>query len=134
MNGKIHANNFNLKFFFTYNNIKYQNMTSWKSIEESYIKCWMILCAFLCVCGTRAWTHGLHLESLHQPFFCDGFFQDRVPGLALNFDPPNLCLISGVSYQCSPFYVFWKGDPEVSFFIWSHNLYTWCIFPCISKQ
>jgi hypothetical protein len=25
-----------------------------------------------------AWTQGLHLEPLHQPFFDDGFFQDRV--------------------------------------------------------
>jgi hypothetical protein len=25
-------------------------------------------------CGTVAWTQGLHLESLHQPFFCEGFF------------------------------------------------------------
>jgi hypothetical protein len=24
------------------------------------------------------WTQGLHLEPLHQPFFCDGIFQDRV--------------------------------------------------------
>jgi hypothetical protein len=26
-------------------------------------------------CGTRAWTQGLHLEPLHQPFFCDGCFK-----------------------------------------------------------
>jgi hypothetical protein len=25
-----------------------------------------------------AWTQGLHLEPLHQPFFVEGFFRDRV--------------------------------------------------------
>jgi hypothetical protein len=24
------------------------------------------------------WTQGLHFEPLHQPFFCDGVFRDRV--------------------------------------------------------
>jgi hypothetical protein len=32
----------------------------------------------LCVCGTRVWTQGLYLESLRQPIFVMGFFQDRV--------------------------------------------------------
>jgi hypothetical protein len=27
--------------------------------------------------GTAAWTQGLHLESLHQPYFCEGFFEIR---------------------------------------------------------
>jgi hypothetical protein len=26
-------------------------------------------------CGTRAWTQGLHLEPLYQPYFCEGFFE-----------------------------------------------------------
>jgi hypothetical protein len=26
-------------------------------------------------CGTGFWTQGLHLESLHQPFFVKGFFE-----------------------------------------------------------
>jgi hypothetical protein len=48
---------------------------------------------------TGVWTQGLHLEALHQSFFCDGIFQDRVleticPGLALNQDPADLYLLS----------------------------------------
>jgi hypothetical protein len=30
------------------------------------------------------WTQGLHLESLHQPFLCDGCFRDRVSWTGLN--------------------------------------------------
>jgi hypothetical protein len=50
-------------------------------------------------CSTRAWTQGLPLGPLHQPFFCDGFFWDRVsqtilPGLSLKLDPPDFCLLS----------------------------------------
>jgi hypothetical protein len=46
-------------------------------------------------CGTGDCTQGLHLESLHH----EGFFQDRVSqticlGLALNHNPPELCLLS----------------------------------------
>jgi hypothetical protein len=26
-------------------------------------------------CGTGAWTQGLHLELLHQPYFCEGVFK-----------------------------------------------------------
>jgi hypothetical protein len=28
--------------------------------------------------GTGAWTQDLHFEPLHQPFFCDGYFWDRI--------------------------------------------------------
>jgi hypothetical protein len=28
--------------------------------------------------STRVWTQGVHLEPLHQPYFCDGFFRDKV--------------------------------------------------------
>jgi hypothetical protein len=31
-------------------------------------------------CVSGDWTQGLHLEPLHQLFFCDGFFRDRVSG------------------------------------------------------
>jgi hypothetical protein len=46
-----------------------------------------------------AWTQGLHLEPLHQPFFVKGFFKIRVsgnylPSLAWNCDPSDLCLLS----------------------------------------
>jgi hypothetical protein len=30
---------------------------------------------FLFFGSTEAWTEGLHLESLHQPYFCEGFFK-----------------------------------------------------------
>jgi hypothetical protein len=62
---------------------------------------------FICSGSTGFWTQGLMLdrqvllllESLHQPFLCDGYFQDRVsqticPRLALNHDPPDLCFLS----------------------------------------
>jgi hypothetical protein len=29
----------------------------------------------VCVCDTGSWILGLHLEPLHQPFFCDGCFE-----------------------------------------------------------
>jgi hypothetical protein len=49
--------------------------------------------------GTGVWTEDLHLEPFHQPFFCEGFFRDRVswtvcPGLALNRSLSDLCLLS----------------------------------------
>jgi hypothetical protein len=30
---------------------------------------------FFFFCGTGAWTRGLHLEPLHQPYLCEGFFE-----------------------------------------------------------
>jgi hypothetical protein len=49
---------------------------------------------------------GLHLESLHQPFFVMGFFEigsmTICPGLASNLDPPNLCLPRSSNYRCEP--------------------------------
>jgi hypothetical protein len=37
------------------------------------------VCLFLhFFCGTGAWTQGLHLEPLHQPYFCERFFRDKV--------------------------------------------------------
>jgi hypothetical protein len=34
--------------------------------------------SFFFFCGTGAWTQGLHLEPLHQPYFCEGFLWDKV--------------------------------------------------------
>jgi hypothetical protein len=53
---------------------------------------------FFFFCSTGVWTHGLHLEPLHQPFFVMCIW-DRVSwtilsGLALNYDTPDLCLLS----------------------------------------
>jgi hypothetical protein len=48
--------------------------------------------------GTWASIQGLHLEPLHQPFFCGGFFDELfaeglmmnyLPRLASNCDPPE---------------------------------------------
>jgi hypothetical protein len=33
------------------------------------------LIQFFLFCGTGAWTQGLHLEPLHQPYFYEGFFE-----------------------------------------------------------
>jgi hypothetical protein len=60
----------------------WQIVLTWKV----YIQCflfanWKIirLCDFFfSFCCTRAWIQGLHLEPLHQPLFCDGFFWDTV--------------------------------------------------------
>jgi hypothetical protein len=35
---------------------------------------------FFFFCGTGAWTQGLHLEHLHQPYFCDRVSQTVCPG------------------------------------------------------
>jgi hypothetical protein len=60
-------------------------------------------------CGTGAWTQDLHLEPLHQSFFCDGFFQDRVSWtICLGWFPTMISLISaswearitGMSHWC----------------------------------
>jgi hypothetical protein len=43
--------------------------------------------SFLCVILFFVWTQDLHSEPLHQPFFCEGFFQDRISqsiGLNIN--------------------------------------------------
>jgi hypothetical protein len=51
------------------------------------------LCAFLFFSGTGVWTPGLHLESLHQPFFFVGFF--KIGSLKLfaqtGFEPRSSC-------------------------------------------
>jgi hypothetical protein len=35
----------------------------------------MVIFVCVCVCGTVAWTQGLHLEPFHQPFFVMSFFE-----------------------------------------------------------
>jgi hypothetical protein len=46
-----------------------------------------------------AWTQGVHLQPLHQPYvFCEEFLKMEshklFPGLALSCNPPDLCLLS----------------------------------------
>jgi hypothetical protein len=46
----------------------------------------------------EAWTQGLHFESIRQPFFVKRFsrqgLMNYMPRLALNCNPPDLCLLS----------------------------------------
>jgi hypothetical protein len=48
--------------------------------------------------GTGVWTQDLHLKPLHQPFFMKSFLRqglvNYLPGLASNWDLPDLCLLS----------------------------------------
>jgi hypothetical protein len=39
--------------------------------ESTHVVFWF----FFFLCGTGAWTQGLHLEPFHQPFFVKGFFE-----------------------------------------------------------
>jgi hypothetical protein len=59
--------------------------------------------------GTGDWTPVLHLEPLHQPFFCEGFFQDRVSQTIcphflwtaiLLLSASGVARIIGFSYRC----------------------------------
>jgi hypothetical protein len=53
--------------------------------------CWF----FFFFCSTGVWTQGLHPESLHEPFFCDGFSQDRVSwAICLGWFRTSILLIS----------------------------------------
>jgi hypothetical protein len=36
---------------------------------------WDYCFLFFFFCGAGAWTQGLHLEPLYQPFLCEGFFE-----------------------------------------------------------
>jgi hypothetical protein len=47
-----------------------------KSVEIYKVIVFLLLnFFFLFILGTGAWTQGLHLEPLHQPYFCEGFFE-----------------------------------------------------------
>jgi hypothetical protein len=64
--------------------------------------------------STEAWIQGLHLEPLHQPYFCEGFFEvgfRRTIYLVwlwtaiLLISASWVARITGVSHQCPP--VWW---------------------------
>jgi hypothetical protein len=61
---------------------------------------------FFFFCSTGAWTQGLHLEPLHQPFlwwiFSRQGLENYLPRLAVNLDPLDLCLLSSQDYGCKP--------------------------------
>jgi hypothetical protein len=46
----------------------------------------------------RAYT----LNHFTSPFFVLGFFENILPGLASNLDPPDLCLLISWDYRCEP--------------------------------
>jgi hypothetical protein len=61
-------------------------------------------------CGTGVWIQRLHLEAFHQPFFLNGFFQDRVlwtsyPGwfqtMILLISASWVARTTGMNHQCS---------------------------------
>jgi hypothetical protein len=70
--------------------------------------------SFLFFDSTRAWTQGLHLEPLHQPFLCYVFskhgLMNYLPTIASNQDPPDLCLLSSKYYLCE------LTAPDTSYF------------------
>jgi hypothetical protein len=49
-------------------------MNLWKMINLM-IKDMLLQYSFFFFCCTGAWTQGLHLEPLHQPYFCEAFFE-----------------------------------------------------------
>jgi hypothetical protein len=64
---------------------------------------------FFLFCGTRVWTQSLHLEPLHQPYFCDEFFRDRISRticlgwlwtVILLISASWVARITGVSHRC----------------------------------
>jgi hypothetical protein len=77
-------------------------MDARESVEDQIKSC------LFCFCSTGAWIQGLHLEPFHQPFFCDGYFQDRVsqtisPGwlqtAILPISASWAAVITGMSYH-----------------------------------
>jgi hypothetical protein len=48
--------------------------TEWSLFADDTIICIEKLNQKFFFCGTGVRTQGLHVEPLHHPFFCDGFF------------------------------------------------------------
>jgi hypothetical protein len=75
------------------------------SHSSSPVLCWIF--SFFAALGfeLKVWTQGLHLEPLHQPSFCEGFFKigscgrNYVPELASSRGPPDLGLLSNWDYR-----------------------------------
>jgi hypothetical protein len=58
--------------------LSFLQFTYMHSVSLCQINLVILLCLKLFFGGTGVWTQGLHFESFHQPFFCEGFFQDWV--------------------------------------------------------
>jgi hypothetical protein len=72
----------------------------------SLIRCIIIFVSKSFFWGTGAWTQGFHLEPLHQTLFLSVFSiwvsWTICLRLALNHDPPDLCLLSSWDYRREP--------------------------------
>jgi hypothetical protein len=81
-------------------------------------------------CGTRVWTQGLHLEPLHQPYFCEGIFEIGSCELFAHagFQPPSIWSLPP-NYNCYnvalnlfqhfAFLFTWKN---FSYIVWGRSL------------
>jgi hypothetical protein len=62
--------------------IKKKRQPNWemsKRFKQVLFSFFLILIFFNFIfCSTEVWTQGLHPEPLHQPYFCDGYFWDKV--------------------------------------------------------
>jgi hypothetical protein len=72
---------------------------------------------FFFFCSAGAWIQGLHLDPLHQPYFCDGLFWDRVSrAICLGWLQTEILLISaswvaritGMRHPCSASHIIFR--------------------------
>jgi hypothetical protein len=82
-----------------------------------------VICVCVCVCftGAWAWIQGLHLEPLHQPCFCEGFFKIVVSQIVC----PGWLWTQQQGFELAPF----SALPNlVEFSKWSspYLLFNWC--------
>jgi hypothetical protein len=76
-----------------------------KDVKDVYAK--MLYFFFLCVCVVLGFElRPYTLSHSTSPFFVKGFLRsglaNYLPGLALNLDPPDLCLLSSWDYRHEP--------------------------------
>jgi hypothetical protein len=88
-------------------------------------------------CSTRAWTQGLHLEPLHQPYFCAGFFKiGSCRTICLGWLSTAILLIfaswivriTGVSHLHRAVRIFFSpGDIVILKLLWDRYSHFWFI-------
>jgi hypothetical protein len=73
-------------------------------------------------CSTGVWTQDLHLKPLHQPLFCDGYFQNRALwticlgwlwSMILQISAFWVARIIGMSHQCPAYYKSIKKQNDI---------------------
>jgi hypothetical protein len=62
---------------------------------------------FFCMCVVLGFEPRVYTLSHSTSLFCEGYFlrqglKNYLPGLALNLDPPDLCLLSSWDYRREP--------------------------------